>query len=1196
MSGVRTAAASNGGNGGGNGRPENVGILAADVYFPSTFVAQEDLEAANGVSAGKYTIGLGQEAMAFTGDREDINSVCLTVVAQLLEKYDIPKDRVGRLEVGTETLIDKSKSTKTVLMSLFEGSGNDDIEGVTTINACYGGTAALLNAVAWVESSGWDGRYAIVVAADIAVYAEGPARPTGGCGAVAVLIGPDAPLVIDMKTRASHACDVWDFFKPDMSSEYPKVNGQLSQTCYLRALDSCYDRLAAKKTAQRVTGAEKEGGGEAGGADDGDELERRPFVLNDVEHVLCHSPYNKLVQKSFARMAFSDARRLRADGKPLGVEGQEEALGKWLDVPAEETYDDRELEKALKAFAGVSTEAYRSKVEPGCRLSKQIGNTYTASVFANIVCLVCARGAALEGETALVFSYGSGAVATMYELHFRDTNTTSTTSAATPTPFTVARIAETVDLAARLADRERLPPAELDAALAARSHSHSLASSSSTVPHAGGGGGDGSPAFVPQFPLDRLFPGVFYLEAIGPDGVRAYARRPNDAERVNGEGRTLAPSLVQKEKEACVEAEISTTATTASGTEPSNNGDVEEEEGEAAAAAVVAVAPRSRAGSGAAVGGAPSSDIGITLGGTAKDPSPATAAKLSPPPMGESSSRVGPAARLSDFLPRVVVTGVACGLPGQDKVFERDNLARLLEGQNCLEGLSAGSMAALVEKNVVQLKRQGGGQPPLRIPISKASQTIKLAATLGGLDMSLYGVSPSIAATMDKAVKVAVVAGLEALKDAGIVSGEGEEGWMLPGHMRDTTGVMYASSFPALDAAIGEVMRFLRSRCITRAKKGQLVAALRERIVAASPDGKVAAEDEEALQGLEKAMVTKSTMDLPSLASAREEEPIHYEFDRKFLFRVLLLGNAQLAQMVGARGPNMQTNAACAGSTLAVAMAQDMIQIGRCERMVVIAGDDASGEALLPWIGNGFRALGASSIAAEASEAALPFDARRNGMLLGAGGIGMVLETECAAARRHCEAVGIRASRPPPANGNNGRPVKARLLETQISNSAYHGASMDKHHIAIELERFLGAIQRNWGISRDAIAEHGVYFSHETCTHATPTASCAFNEITALRQCFGEELLARLVIINTKGFTGHPMGVSFEDVAAVEALHCGVIPPTANNPTVDPALGKLRLSAGGAYPAKYAMRFAAGFGSQVAFALYSTVDAVEPSA
>ncbi|CAM9932727.1 unnamed protein product, partial [Sphacelaria rigidula] len=55
--------------------------------------------------------------------------------------------------------------------------------------------------------------------------------------------------------------------------------------------------------------------------------------------------------------------------------------------------------------------------------------------------------------------------------------------------------------------------------------------------------------------------------------------------------------------------------------------------------------------------------------------------------------------------------------------------------------------------------------------------------------------------------KVSVVAGLEALRDAGIVSGEGENGWMLPNHMRDTTGVMYASSFPALDAAIGEVWK-----------------------------------------------------------------------------------------------------------------------------------------------------------------------------------------------------------------------------------------------------------------------------------------------------------------------------------------------------------------------------------------------------
>lgn len=62
-------------------------------------------------------------------------------------------------------------------------------------------------------------------------------------------------------------------------------------------------------------------------------------------------------------------------------------------------------------------------------------------------------------------------------------------------------------------------------------------------------------------------------------------------------------------------------------------------------------------------------------------------------------------ARLGDNLPRVVVTGVACGLPGQAKVFEDDNLARLLAGQGCLEKLSDGSISALVEKNVVQVSR-----------------------------------------------------------------------------------------------------------------------------------------------------------------------------------------------------------------------------------------------------------------------------------------------------------------------------------------------------------------------------------------------------------------------------------------------------------------------------------------------------------
>ena len=138
--------------------PENVGIIAMEVYFPSQYVDQAELESFDGVSKGKYTIGLGQDKMGFCSDREDVNSLCLTVVQSLMEKTATSYMDVGRLEVGTETILDKSKSVKTVLMQLFEESGNTNIEGVDTTNACYGGTSALFNAVNWIESSSWDGK------------------------------------------------------------------------------------------------------------------------------------------------------------------------------------------------------------------------------------------------------------------------------------------------------------------------------------------------------------------------------------------------------------------------------------------------------------------------------------------------------------------------------------------------------------------------------------------------------------------------------------------------------------------------------------------------------------------------------------------------------------------------------------------------------------------------------------------------------------------------------------------------------------------------------------------------------------------------------------------------------------------------------------------------------------------------------
>lgn len=70
------------------------------------------------------------------------------------------------------------------------------------------------------------------------------ARCLGSLLIVAMLIGPDAPIVMEPGLRATHMEDVYDFYKPTLTSEYPRVDGQLSNACYLRALDGCYNRFA----------------------------------------------------------------------------------------------------------------------------------------------------------------------------------------------------------------------------------------------------------------------------------------------------------------------------------------------------------------------------------------------------------------------------------------------------------------------------------------------------------------------------------------------------------------------------------------------------------------------------------------------------------------------------------------------------------------------------------------------------------------------------------------------------------------------------------------------------------------------------------------------------------------------------------------------------------------------------------------
>ncbi len=285
-------------------------------------------------------------------------------------------------------------------------------------------------------------------------------------------------------------------------------------------------------------------------------------------------------------------------------------------------------------------------------------------------------------------------------------------------------------------------------------------------------------------------------------------------------------------------------------------------------------------------------------------------------------------------------------------------------------------------------------------------------------------------------------------------------------------------------------------------------------------------------------------------------------FDRRFLFRVLSMGHSQLAELIGARGPNTQINSACASTTQAVALAEDWIRAGRCRRVVVVAADDATSDTLLRWLGAGFLASGAAATDEDVEEAALPFDQRRHGMILGMGAAALVVE--CAGAARE-----------------RGLTPICEVLGSVTANSAFHGTRLDVEHISGVMEQLVTQAEAR-GVSREEMARELMFVSHETYTPARGGSAAA--EIHALREVFGEHA-DRIVIANTKGFTGHPMGVGLEDVAAVKALETGVIPPVPNFRDVDPDLGQLNLSGGGAYPVRYALRLAAGFGSQIAMLL-----------
>ncbi|KAK7025172.1 3-hydroxy-3-methylglutaryl coenzyme A synthase [Favolaschia claudopus] len=466
-------------------RPKDVGILAMETYFPLRCISEADLEEYDGVSKGKYTIGLGQEYMAWPDDREDINSFALNAVSGLLEKYNIDPKSIGRIDVGTETIIDKSKSVKTTLMSLFAESGNFDIEGIDSKNACYGSTAALYNAINWVESSSWDGRNAIVVAGDIAVYAKGAARPAGGAGACAMLIGPNAPVVFE-SIHGTYMADTYDFYKPNLSSEYPEVDGPVSVVTYIQALDEAYKVYKAKAAKAAKKAAHLNGNGHA----NGDAAPAPSFSLDDVDYALFHSPYGKQAVKGHARMLFNDF--LSSPSSPHFAAIPEADRTTFLSHTPKASLTDKNVEKT---FITAGKKSFATKVDPAMACSKRLGNMYTASLYGCLASLLSTvPSAELQGKRASLFAFGSGCAGSFWTLKVKGDTT---------------EIAQKMDLLNRLKKMKVVPCQEFVDALELREKNHNAVN------------------FTPEGSIDNIWPGAYYLDRVDEKYRRKYVKAPS---------------------------------------------------------------------------------------------------------------------------------------------------------------------------------------------------------------------------------------------------------------------------------------------------------------------------------------------------------------------------------------------------------------------------------------------------------------------------------------------------------------------------------------------------------------------------------------------------------------------------------------------------------------------------------------------
>lgn len=220
--------------------------------------------------------------------------------------------------------------------------------------------------------------------------------------------------------------NTYDFYKPKLDSEYPEVDGPLSITTYLSALDASYSRFREKHAkAQKaragitshIKGTNGHANGEAHAAPAKTVDPKAAFSLDNVDYPVFHSPYGKLVQKGHARLLYNDFLSSPSAEKFASVPSPDALLSM--------THTASLTDKALeKTFVGLAQSAFKTAVGPSMHCAKRCGNMYTASLYGGLGSLISAvEPADLLGKRISMFAYGSGCASSYFMIRVKGDTT-----------------------------------------------------------------------------------------------------------------------------------------------------------------------------------------------------------------------------------------------------------------------------------------------------------------------------------------------------------------------------------------------------------------------------------------------------------------------------------------------------------------------------------------------------------------------------------------------------------------------------------------------------------------------------------------------------------------------------------------------------------------------------------------------------